>query len=479
MAKIRTRFAPSPTGFVHVGNLYGAYLGYAHAKANQGKFILRIEDTDQKRGVEGAIGAIYKALNWFGIKIDEGPRQGGRHQPYIQSKRLHLYQNYAEKLIAKNKAYYCFCSPERLRDVRRQQKNSGKPPMYDRRCRDINLTEAQKRIDQGEKAVIRMKVPKDKTIIVNDLVRGSIKFDSNLIDDQVLLKSDGYPTYHLAVVVDDHLMNITHVVRGEEWLPSFPKHKLLYQYLEWKMPEFFHNPLFRNPDGSKMSKRQGDISVSWYRDQGFLPEALKNYISLMGWSHPDQKEIFSEEEFFKHFDLKDVDPVAPIFDLEKLEWMNGVYIRQKPDAELAELLRQFLPKMSVDEIKMAVPLIKDRIKRLSEAKDMLEFVWHCSDLRCQTMLQNKIDQTQAKLMLVSARRLINQIGIIDTEKLQKEMIAKIKAEGWKTGDFFMVLRVAVCSKRITPPILPALKLIGKEETLRRIDLAVERLSLNK
>lgn len=475
MSQVRTRFAPSPTGFVHVGNLYGAYLGYAYAKANKGKFILRIEDTDQSREVEGAIEAIYQALNWFGIEIDEGPRNGGPHGPYVQSQRLDLYQKYAEELIKNEKAYYCFCSAERLEKLRERQKKAGRPPMYDRHCRDIPYKEAKNQVAKGEEAVIRMKIPADQTITVNDLVRGKIKFDSNLIDDQILLKADGFPTYHLAVVVDDHLMKISHVVRGEEWLSSFPKHKLLYQYFGWNMPHFFHNPLFRNPDGSKMSKRQGDVSVSWYRDEGFLPEALKNYMSLMGWSHPDEKEIFSKKEFLKYFDLKDVSPVAPVFDIEKLEWMNGVYIRKKPNSELAEILPLYLPKMTEEQIRQAVPLIKERIKRLSEAKDLLEFVWTYSEYPVDLLLSDNLDKQTAKKKLKKAREIIESRGIKKTDQLQNKIVNLIKENNWDTGEFFMVFRVAICSKKITPPILPALKLIGKEETLKRLDLALQKL----
>jgi len=475
MSKVRTRFAPSPTGFIHVGNLYSAYLSYAYARANKGSFLLRIEDTDQSRQVEGAVETIYQMMNWFGINFDEGPRESGSFGPYVQSKRLDLYRRCAQQLVDQDKAYYCFCSSDRLEKVRERMKKGGKPPMYDRHCREIPKEEAKERIEKGEEAVIRMKIPDDQEIIVNDLVRGNIKFDSNLIDDQILLKSDGFPTYHLAVVVDDHLMKISHVVRGEDWLPSFPKHKLLYQYFGWEMPQFFHNPLFRNPDGSKMGKRQGDTSVSWYHDEGFLPEALKNYMSLIGWSHPEEKEIFSEKEFLKYFDLKDVQPVAPVFDIEKLEWMNGVYIRRKSDSDLVKDLRPFLTKMSNDQIKQAVPLIKDRIKRLSEVKDMLEFVWTYPEYSLDLLTPKDLTKDIAVNMLEMVGEVIKNRGVDKTKALQNEFMTLIKDNSWNTGNFFMVLRVAVCAKKVTPPILPALKLIGQEETLRRLNMAVQKL----
>lgn len=471
---VRTRFAPSPTGSIHIGSVYNFLLNYAYAKAKGGKFILRVEDTDQKRYVKKAEDHLYQGLAWVGIEPDEGPKKGGDFGPYRQSERLDIYQKYARQLLDQGDAYYCFCSPKRLEKVRVECRGKKCPPMYDKKCRNLSKKEAEERVARGEKAVVRMKIPDNQVVIAKDLIRGEIKFKSKHIDDQVILKSDGFPTYHLAVVVDDHLMKITHVVRGHEWLPSFPKHVLLYRYLGWKMPHILHTPVLLDPAGGKLSKRRGDTNLGWFQRQGFLPEAILNYLCLLGWSHPQGKEIFSLKEFIKAFDLKDVSPVSPTFDLVKLEWVNGMYIRAKKDEELVKLLKSFLPKMNEEQIKIAAPLIKERIKRLVEAEELLEFVWCCPKYG-KDLLLKKIDRKTAKEMLIKAQEVIEKRGIDDFQKLQEELIKLIKKEGWKAGEFFMVLRVAICAKSITPPILESLPLVGKKETLSRIEVAMKKL----
>ncbi len=473
--KVRTRFAPSPTGTIHIGNVYGILLDWAYARANKGEFVLRIEDTDQKRGVKGAIKKIYQALDWLGLVPDEGPRQGGPYQPYIQSRRLELYRKYAQKLVDQGDAYYCFCSSERLEKVRQKQKARGKPPMYDRYCRKLDPRKAKQRVESGEDYVIRMKIPDDKEIVVNDLARGKVKFKSNLLDDQVLLKSDGFPTYHLAVVIDDHLMEISHIVRGEEWLPSAPKHVLLYKYLNWQMPEILHTPILRNPDKSKMSKRQGHISLLWYKTEGFLPEALLNYLALLGWSHPQEEEIFSLQEFIKYFDLKDVSPIGPVFDLEKLEWMNGVYIRKKSDQELAKLLQPFLPDLNLKQIKQAVPLIKDRLKKLSEAKQLLDFLTQRIDYSQKLLLNRGTKPDTAKRMLTQTKKIIKNTNLNKVIKLKQKFEKLIKENSWETGEFFMVLRVAICGSKTTPPIVESLPILGKKEVIKRLEIGINKL----
>jgi len=461
--KVRTRFAPSPTGFLHVGGAYGALLDYAFAKKHGGEFLLRIEDTDQKRKVAGAEEKIYEALNWLGLKPDKGP--------YRQSERLEIYRKYAYQLVKEGKAYFCFCSPERLEKVRAEKRARGEPPMYDRCCRSLSAKECEQRRKKGEKCVIRMKIPANQKIVVPDLLRGEVVFDSNLIDDQVLLKSDGFPTYHLAVVVDDHLMEITHVIRGEEWLSSAPKHVLLYQYFGWELPVFVHTPTLRNEDRSKLSKRQGHTSLFWYQQEGILPEALLNFLALLGWSHPEGKEIFSLQEFIEKFDLKDISPLGPVFDLQKLLWMNGEYIRSKSDKELARLLAPFLPKLTSRQVTLAAPLVKERIKKLKEAADLLEFVWQRVDYPVKFL---QVDP-QAKIMLEEMKKIIQQMDLEETAKLQAAMLATIKKHHWQTGKFFMVLRVAICGKKITPPILESLPLLEKKEVLERLDLAQRKL----
>jgi len=473
--KVRTRFAPSPTGFIHVGSVYGVLLDYVFAKKHSGKFILRIEDTDQNRFVKGSEEKLYEGLEWLGLVPDEGPRAGGPHQPYRQSERLDVYRKHVLELVKEDHAYYCFCSSERLEEVRERKKKKGWPPMYDRHCRSLGKEEVEKRLAKGEKYVIRMKIPENQKIVVNDLLRGEISFESRIIDDQVLLKSDGFPTYHLAAVVDDHLMEISHVIRGGEWLSSAPKHVLLYQYFGWKPPVFVHTPILRNLDKSKLSKRQGHTSLLWYKEEGFLPEALLNFLALLGWSHPEEKEIFSLEEFIKLFDLKDLSPIGPVFNLEKLEWMNGVYIRSKSDRQLGKLLRPFLPELSEEKIAKVAPLIKERIKRLSEAKELLKFLYCCPDCSKDLLLQRGITTGEAGEMIGKVKEVIANEGVEDIESLREALLDLIKKNGWNTGVFFMIFRVAICGKKITPPIVESLPILGKEEVLKRLDLALKKL----
>ncbi|KUK79307.1 MAG: Glutamate--tRNA ligase, partial [Microgenomates bacterium 39_7] len=293
MGKVRTRIAPSPTGFPHVGTAFQALFDWVYARRYDGQFLMRLEDTDQKRFVSQAEDVLHQAFSWLDFMPDEGPDIGGDRGPYRQSERLDLYHKYAEQLIEQGDAYYCFCSQERLNEIRDQQRQAGVPPKYDRHCRNLDVTEARERIAKGEKAVIRMKVPDNQQILVHDKLRGDVIFDSNVIDDQVLIKSDGFPTYHLAVVVDDYLMEITHVIRGEEWLPSAPKHILLYQYFGWPVPQLIHTPTLRNSDKSKLSKRKGNTSLWWYREHGFLSSAMKNFLALLVWKPNESQEIFS------------------------------------------------------------------------------------------------------------------------------------------------------------------------------------------
>lgn len=338
MNNIRVRIAPSPTGEdLHIGNVYTALLNFVFARKNKGKFIVRIEDTDRTRLVQGSQERILKTLRWFGLNYDEGPDIGGSYGPYIQSERLELYRHYAEELVKKGFAYYCYCTPGDLEQMRKEQIAAGKPTLYDGRCK-YNKEQRTKnppslklrRASKEQKYVIRLNVPDEGVTEFNDLIRGKVSFQNSLIDDQVLLKSDGFPTYHLAVVVDDFTMKITHVIRAEDWLSSTPKHILIYKYLGFELPVFVHTPILRNPDRSKLSKRKNPVWVSWYISQGYLPEAILNYLALMGWSMPadwqsktDEAEIFTISEMVKYFELKDVKTVGPAFDFKKLDWING------------------------------------------------------------------------------------------------------------------------------------------------------------
>lgn len=373
---VRTRIAPSPTGYPHIGTVYQALFNYSLAKKSHGKFIIRIEDTDRNRFVEGAEGKIFDAVDWFSLFEDESLRKGGDFGPYKQSERLEIYQKYVLEIIEKGGAYYCFCTKERLDALRAGQTAAKQQIMYDGHCRNISLDEAKTRLD--EPFVIRLKIPENQKFIVKDEIRGDVEFDTNLIEDTVLIKSDGFPTYHFAVVVDDHLMEITHVIRGEEWLSSLPKHVILYDYFGWQKPLFYHTPNLRNPDKSKLSKRHGHANVDWYKEEGFLPEAILNFLALMGWSHPEQKEKFDIKEFISLFDPKDLKPVGPIFDLTKLEWLNGTWIREMPLEELKKRLeayykddKSFDGMFESKHSDLLIGLAQTRMKKLSEFRNLV------------------------------------------------------------------------------------------------------------
>ena len=463
MKNIRVRIAPSPTGEdLHIGNVYTALINYIFAKRNKGKFIVRIEDTDRARMIAGSEERILTSLKWFGLNYDEGPDIGGPFAPYRQSERLENYRKFAEQLLGKKHAYYCFCTQQILETMRNNQQAQGIPTLYDGRCQKIGIEEAKTRIEKGEKYVIRLKVPDEGVTEFTDLIRGKIVFDNKLIDDQVLLKSDGYPTYHLGVVVDDYLMQITHVIRGEEWISSIPKHLLIYKFLDWELPVFAHGPILRNPDRSKLSKRKNPVWASWYRNEGFLPEAILNYLSLMGWAMPDEKEIFSLSELIENFKLEDVKPVGPAFDVKKLEWMNGEYIRKTQNSKLATEIYEFYGrKYPLNLIEKTIPLIRERIKKLSDYYPLCEFFF-------QKPEKNEVDikdkKTLLKKMKVKLETLENWKADLIGDTLQNlagEM-------GIKPGDFFMSLRIAIKGKKISPPLNESMELLGKEEVFKRL-----------
>ena len=335
MQQVRVRFAPSPTGFLHIGGLRTALYNYLFARKEKGTFILRIEDTDQSRIVPGAIENLIVSLHNLGLDFDEGPGKEGSFGPYIQSQRLNLYQKQAQILLEKGFAYPCFCSSETLTNMRKEQQEKGEFVKYDRRCLALSKTEIERKIAAGEKYVIRLKIPDNRKFSFFDLIRGEVEMDSSQSDDQVLLKSDGFPTYHLASVVDDHFMQISHIIRGEEWLSSTPKHIFLYECLGWKAPKWVHLPLILNPDRTKLSKRMNDVSVDNYLAKGYLREAIVNFVALLGWHPADDRELFTLEELCDVFSLKRVNKANAIFDLAKLDWMNGHYLRSLPLEEIA------------------------------------------------------------------------------------------------------------------------------------------------
>lgn len=473
----RLRIAPSPTGYPHIGTIWQALINYAYAQHTQGKFIVRIEDTDRQRLVADAEDKLFSALDWFGLIPDESVQQGGDYGPYRQSERLDLYKKYAQQLVDQGQAYYCFCSNERLDQVREKMTQSGRPPMYDQHCLTLKPEEVKAKLTAGQPHVIRLRVPKDQTIVVNDLLRGEIKFDSHVVDDQVLLKSDGFPTYHLAVVVDDHLMKITHIVRGEEWLSSAPKHVLLYDYLGWEKPVFIHTPILRNPDKSKLSKRQGHTQVSWYKDQGYLAEAILNFLSLLGWSHPQEKTIFSLDEFIKYFDLKDLSPVGPIVDLKKLDYINQQYIKALPDDKLAELLKDFVqPQLSkqADKLVKISPIIKERINKLTDAKGLTDFFVDLPDYDRQLLLYKDADFDLLKAQFDQVLEKLTQIDW-QLDNITQTLRDICEQNDYHRGQFFMALRVAVTGSKISPPLFESMEILGQPETLSRLNTAIQKL----
>jgi glutamyl-tRNA synthetase len=370
MSNVRTRIAPSPTGFPHIGTIYQVLIDFAYARKFSGSFILRLEDTDRARLVDGAESVIYDALQWFGLNPDESPKLGGSFGPYRQSERLDIYQKYADILLSKKLAYYCFCTKERLEQMRKVQEQNHLPPMYDKTCLKLTPTEVEEKLKSGIGHVVRMVIPEHQKIVMKDIIVGDVEFDSDLIDHQVIIKSDGYPTYHLAVVIDDHLMEISHIFRGKEWISSTPKHVILYGYFGWDMPVHAHLPLILNEDGKgKLSKRHGHASVDYYRKLGYLPEAVLNYLSNIVWRHPEGKEIYALEEFIARFDIGQITSQAPRFDLKKLDWINSQYIKSASDDRLMDLLTAFDPnlkKRSPVLLLKIIPLVKERMRILSE-----------------------------------------------------------------------------------------------------------------
>jgi glutamyl-tRNA synthetase len=457
---IRTRIAPSPTGEnLHIGNAYTALVNFVFAKQQKGQFIVRIEDTDRMRLVMGSEGRILESLHWLKLDPQESPLIGGPYAPYRQSERLPIYQRYAEELVYKSHAYYCFCEPDRLTIMRQIQVEKHLPPMYDGTCKKLDPKEAKKRVESGEKHVIRLNVPDEGITKFNDLIRGEISFENKLIDDQVLIKSDGYPTYHLGVVVDDHLMEVSHIIRGEEWISSTPKHILLYGFFGWKAPIFAHMPLLRNPDKSKLSKRKNPVWVSWYKEQGFLPEALINYLGTMAWSFPDGRDIFSLEEMIQAYKLENVQTTAPIFNTEKLRWYNGEYIRKSSVSDLTFKISAFFKKKySEEKIEKILPLLRERMKTLAEFATLGDFFFERP-----IKFERPSDPKIRKLL----KDLIESV-VWNHDAMEKAIRDAADKEGLKAKDLFMELRIAVTGKTVGPPLLESMEILGKEETITRL-----------
>ena len=481
---VRTRYAPSPTGEPHLGNIRTALYDWLLARHSGGQFILRIEDTDQQRYAEDAVGALYEALRWLGMEWDEGPDKGGPHTPYVQSQRLDIYHERADWLVKNDKAYQCYCSPERLDQVRKAQQERKEPPRYDRHCRDLTPAQRAEAEASGVKPVVRFKTPLDGETAAHDVLRGTVVFQNSTLDDFVILKSDGYPTYHLAAMVDDHLMEITHVIRGDEWLPSAPRHFLIYQAFGWEPPLFAHVSRILGPDKAKLSKRHGADSVLEYRDKGYLPDAVVNFLALLGWSLDDHTEIIDRETLIKHFDVDRLLPNPAVFNAEKLLWMNGMYIRQLPDVDLAASTKPYLEKAlgkPVDDavLMRIVPLIKERIHLLTEIVEMADFFFTDGplDYQADTLLDKKFTGRTADAAM-ALDRVIAAAGSASewTHGALETAIRPLADEiGVKAGDLFGVIRVAVTGKTATPPLFETMDILGREVTMARLKAALERL----
>lgn len=479
---VRTRIAPSPTGDPHVGTAYVALFNYALARQSGGQFVLRIEDTDQQRSTSASEAMIFDALRWLGLDWDEGPDVGGPFGPYRQSERSEVYTLHAEMLVASGNAYPCFCTRERLDELRAEQKTAKGRFGYDGRCRSIDTAEAAKRRAAGEAHVIRLAMPQEGEIVVRDLLRGEVGFEAAQIDDQVLVKSDGYPTYHLANVVDDHLMGITHVIRAEEWISSLPKHVQLYEAFGWEQPIFCHLPLLRNADKSKISKRKNPVSLNHYRCAGYLPEAMLNYLALMGWAMPDEREEFSLAEFVAAFRLADISLGGPVFDLTKLTWLNGKHIRDLDPAELLARLRDgFLSDRHLLEV---LPLAHERIETLADFFSYAEFFFtgavdYDDAARTKMVMRDRTPAQSAKLFRLLLEETLDPILDWSVEAIETALRGFCETHDLKPKEIFMPIRIAVTGRAATPPLFDTMAVLGKEICRWRLRTAIDLLRTMK
>ncbi|MFN7132871.1 MAG: glutamate--tRNA ligase [Myxococcales bacterium] len=483
---VRVRIAPSPTGDPHVGTAYIALFNYAFARHQGGKFLLRIEDTDRTRSTLESEHAILRALKWLGLQWDEGPDIGGPHGPYRQSERTEIYRQHAQLLIDKGAAYRCFCSAERLAELRKKQLAEKQNPGYDGLCRAVPAEESKKRADAGEPHVVRMMMPKSGDTTFTDRLRGAITFANAGIDDQVLLKSDGFPTYHLANVVDDHLMGITHVIRAEEWISSTPKHVLLYQAFGWQAPEFAHMPLLRNKDKSKISKRKNPVSLDYYRDAGLLPEALRNFLALMGWSIAADREKFTLEEMVEKFDLDRVSTGEPVFDLVKLIDLNGQYLRELGPEGLIQRLTEW--KLSKDYLGRVAPLLTERVKTLADFVNLGDFFF-TGDLDLKPFAEAMVPKGRSPQdvadVLEKYLEKLDDPGEgrkripFEDKALEEFSRTFCEAAGWKPKELFTAVRLAATGKNATPPLFATMEVLGRELVRRRLRNAVDHLRTMK
>ena len=468
---VRVRIAPSPTGDPHVGTAYIALFNYCFAKQHGGQFILRIEDTDQTRSTPESEQAILDALRWVGLDWDEGPDVGGPHGPYRQSERMEIYRQYAEQLVAQDQAFYCFMTAQELADEREAQLAAGEPPRYAGASLNLSEAEVQAKLAQGLPHVIRMKIPTEGLCVIADRLRGEVEIPWDQVDMQILLKSDGMPTYHLANVVDDHLMGITHVIRGEEWIPSAPKHQLLYQYFGWKMPELVHMPLLRNPDKSKLSKRKNPTSILFYKRFGIMPEALLNYLGRMGYSFADEREMFDLESMVESFNIERVSLGGPVFDFEKLQWLNGEWMRSVPLEKLLGSIQDWA--INSEYISQVAPLVLPRVRSFSELfKTATPLFNGYPDISADSFEQGD-EETLAQLQLLLWR--LEAPGAWDKQRIETEIKTLAEQMQLKLRAFMPPLFIAICGSKNAVSVMDTMAVIGPDLTRNRLRHGIEVL----
>ena len=479
---IRVRFAPSPTGYLHVGGLRTAFYNWAFARKTGGEFLLRIEDTDRTRLVEDAVDNLLQSLKWAGVEADAGPHNPGKHGPYVQSERLSIYREHVDRLLASNHAYYCFATPEELTKMREEQVAAGKTPMYDGRYRHLDPAEARKRVEAGEAHVIRMRIPPGEDITFDDVVRDTVTINTDTVDDQVLLKADGFPTYHLAAVVDDHLMEISHVIRGEEWLTSTPKHILLNRYFGWEPPRYAHLPLIVNKDKKKLSKRDGDVSVESYREKGFSAVGLVNFLALLGWNAGDDKEYYpSLEAMADAFSLERINKSAAVFDLDKLSHINFLHLREMPVDQLAKELPPYFQAAGLtmpNQEKMAeiIEVMRERAQVYPDYVEGCRYFYEAPKEYDAGTLKKRWKEDSPALLKAYRQKLEGCDWTL--EALEAELRAVTEEAGAGAGRLIHPVRLAVSGVGGGPGLFELLHIVGREECLKRMDQALEILAGN-
>jgi glutamyl-tRNA synthetase len=489
---VRTRFAPSPTGSLHIGGVRTALFSWLVARHHNGKFVLRIEDTDQKRFVPGSLEQIMNGLKWLGINWDEGPDIGGPYGPYVQSKRLELYQQWAQWLVDNDKSYHCYCTSERLAQVKEEKEARKEPPGYDRHCRNLDPAEIAANEKNGIPSVVRLKLPLDGVTVAYDLVQGAVEFENSTLQDIVLLKSDGYPTYHLAHVVDDYFMEISHIARANEWLPSLPIHIQLWDAFGWEKPHYAHLPVLLNPNGKgKISKRPTGFSednrivpilATEFQELGYLPEAVVNFLTNIGWNFGDEREVFDIEEAIERIEISQINPANSAYPIEKLDWLNGIYIREKLSSDqLAERLRPPLETAGFavdgDLLRKVAPLVQTRIKTLNDVVDIAGFFFREQFIppEPEILIQKKMDIDETIQILNKAQEALAELDDFTTESTHTKMLKVVEGLGLNNGQVFGTLRAAVTGQKVSTPTFETMEILGKNETLKRLSLAVDIL----